>query len=290
MSTIATLLVLGVGTGAVYALFALGYAAVYNVLGLMNLAHGDVLMIATFACLGVWEATGSAVLAVLSGLAIGAAAGAIIDEAAFRPLRYTGDALAPLVTSLGAALILRNVAQSGFGSADRSFPDLLPGGDLRLAGAGLPVAALVGLVAAAGVAFGAQRFLTRTRPGAVVTAVAEDLTAARLAGLPVALAVVSVYALAGVIAGAGGILYASTFGTLKLSLGWSATVIAFSAAVIGARASLLGAVGGGLGLGLATTFLAYALPSGYREAVSFALLAGVLIAWPDRRGAPRPAS
>jgi len=285
MSTIATLLVLSLGTGAVYAVFALGYAAVYNVLGLMNLAHGDVLMIATFTCLGVWEATGNPALAVLAGMGIGAVIASVVDQTAFRPLRFTGDALAPLVTSLGAALILRNVVASSFGAADRSFPDLLPGGELRLAGAGVPVAALLAIAAAVAVACGAQRFLAHTRPGAVVTAVAEDLTAARLVGLPVAATVVSVYAIAGVIASAGGILYASTFGTLKLSLGWSATVIAFSAAVIGSRASLVGAVAGGLGLGLATTFLAYGLPSGYREAMSFGLLACVLVVWPDRRRA-----
>ncbi len=285
MSTIATLAVLGLGTGAVYAVFALGYAAVYDVLGLMNLAHGDVLMVATFACLGVWEATASPALAVLAGMAVGAVAGAVVDQTAFRPLRFTGDALAPLVTSLGAALVLRNLTQWRFGAADRAFPDLLPGGELRLAGAGLPVAAPLAIAAAVAVALAGQRFLVRTRPGLIVTAVAEDLTAARLVGLPVALAVASVYAIAGVIAGAGGILYAATFETLKLSLGWSATVIAFSAAVIGARASLVGAVAGGLGLGLATTFLSYGLPSGYREAVSFTVLACVLVAWPDRRSA-----
>ncbi|MDQ6927287.1 MAG: branched-chain amino acid ABC transporter permease [Actinomycetota bacterium] len=265
-------------------MFAVGYAVVYDVLGLMNLAHGDILMIATFVCLGTWEATDSPVIAVVAGLAVGAIAGSIVDQVAYRPLRYTGDTLAPLVASLGAALLLRNIAQSTFGVEDRAFPDLLPGGEIRLAGAGLPVAAVIGLVAAVGVAIGAQRLLARTRAGAVVMAVAQDLTAARLVGLPVGLAVLAVYAVAGSIAGLGGILYASTFGALKLSLGWSATVIAFTAAVIGGRGSLVGAALGGLALGIATTFLAYALPGGYRDAVAFVVLAGVLVIWPDRRG------
>jgi branched-subunit amino acid ABC-type transport system permease component len=98
------------------------------------------------------------------------------------------------------------------------------------------------------------------------------------------LAVVAVYAIAGAVAAVGGILYASTFGALKLSLGWSATVIAFTAAVIGGRASVVGAVLGGLALGVGTTFLLYFLPSGYRDAVAFVLLAMALLALP-----PRPA-
>ena len=273
---------IGTGTGAVYALFALGYAVVYDVLGLMNLAHGDVLMIATFVCLGTWEATGSAVLAVLAGVGVGALAGSVVDQVAYRPLRYTGDALAPLVASLGAALILRNLAQAWFGPEDRAFPDLLPGGEIRLAGAGLPVAAVLALLLGIGLAVGAQRALVRTRAGAVLTAVAQDLTAARLVGLPVGLTILAVYATAGAMGAVGGILYASTFGALKLSLGWSATVTAFSAAVLGGRGSLVGAAGGGLGLGIGTTFLAYVLPSGYRDAVAFVVLAGVLLLAPDR--------
>lgn len=282
MSTFATLVVLGIGTGAVYALFALGYALVYDVLGLMNLAHGDILMIATFVCLGTWEATGSPPLAVAAGLAVGAVAGSVVDQVAYRPLRYTGDAVAPLVAALGAALVLRNLAQTAFGPEDRSFPDMLPAGRLRLAGAELSVAALLALGGGLVIAVVARHLLAHTRAGAVVVAVAQDLTAARLVGLPVWTAVVVVYALAGAVAAIGGILYASTFGVLKLSFGWSATVIAFTAAVIGGRGSLLGAVVGGLALGVGTTFLVYFLPSGYREAIAFLLLAVVLVVRQDR--------
>jgi branched-chain amino acid transport system permease protein len=282
MSTVATLLVIGVATGAAYALFALGYALVYDVLGLMNLAHGDILMIATFVCLGTFEATGSAVVAVAAGLAVGAVAGAVVDQVAYRPLRDTGDAVAPLVAALGAALLLRNLAQRAFGARDRGFPDLLPGGELHIAGTELPVAAVAALAGGVGLALLARRLLLHTRAGTVVVAVAQDLTAARLTGLPVWLAVVAVYAVAGAVAAVGGILYASTFGALKLSIGWSATVIAFTAAVIGGRNSLVGAVVGGLALGVGTTFLLYFLPSGYREAMAFALLAVVLLARPER--------
>ncbi len=277
MSTVVTLLVIGIATGAAYALFALGYSLVYDVLGLMNLAHGDILMIATFVCLGTFEATGSAALALLAGLAVGAVAGTVVDQVAFRPLRDTGDAVAPLVAALGAALVLRNVAQSAFGARDRAFPDLLPSGGLRVADAQLPLAAVVALVAGVGLAVLAHRLLRRTRAGAVVVAVSEDVTAARLVGLPVWLAVAAVYAVAGSVAAIGGILYASTFGALKLSLGWTATVIAFTAAVIGGRGSPLGAVLGGLALGIGSTFLVYFLPSGYREAIAFGLLATVLL-------------
>jgi len=282
VSTLTTLLVLGVATGVAWGLFALGYALVYDVLGMLNLAHGDILMLATFVCLGTYDAVGSAVLAVAAGLAVGGIAGALVEQVAYRPLRYGADAVAPLVSALGAALVLRNLAQASFGPADRRFPDLLPGGSLHLAEGGVPVASLVALVLALVAAVVARRALTGTRPGAIVSAVAQDVVAARLVGLPVWIAVASVYAFAGVVAAIGGVLYASTFGIIKLSIGWNATVVAFTAAIIGGRGSLVGAVLGGVGLGVVTTLLTYVVPSGYREAVTFILLAALIVAAPAR--------
>lgn len=280
-----TLVVLGVSSGASYALFALGYALVYDVLGLMNLAHGDVLMIATFAALAAWEATGAPVVAIGVGVVVGAMAGSVVDQVAYRPLRHTADSVAPLVAALGAALVLRNLAADWFGTADRRFPAIVPAGGPRLGDAVLPVAAVLAVVAAAATAVGVRWLLEHTRAGGAVLAVAQDLTAARLIGIPVWAAVLATYAAAGAVAAVGGVLYASTFSTIRLSLGWTATVIAFTAAVLGGTGSLLGAVAGGLALGVAESFLAYLLPSGYRDAIAFGLLAAVLVARPPRGAA-----
>jgi branched-chain amino acid transport system permease protein len=144
------------------------------------------------------------------------------------------------------------------------------------------VASILALAASIVAAYAARHALTHTPAGAVVSAVAQDLVAARLVGLPVWVAVLAVYAFAGAVAAVGGILYASTFGIIKLSIGWTATVVAFTAAIIGGRHSLVGAVVGGLALGIATTFLAYVLPSGYRDAIVFLLLAVVIVVRPGR--------
>jgi len=277
-----TLLVLGVSSGASFALFALGYALVYDVLGLMNLAHGDVLMIATFASLATWEATGAPVLALGAGVAVGAVAGSVVDQVAYRPLRHTADAVAPLVAALGAALVLRNLAADWFGTADRRFPAIIPASGPRLGDAVLPVAAVAAIVVSGAMALAVRWLLEHTRAGGAVLAVAQDLTAARLIGIPVWAAVLATYALAGAVAAVGGVLYASTFSTIRLSLGWTATVIAFTAAVLGGTGSLVGAVAGGLALGIVESFLSYLLPSGYRDAIAFGLLAAVLVARPPR--------
>ncbi|MEO7555996.1 MAG: branched-chain amino acid ABC transporter permease [Acidimicrobiales bacterium] len=287
LHTFLTLLGFGLTTGAAYGLFALGYSLVYGVLGTMNLAHGDVLMFASFVALGASEAGAPPALAVLAGMATGAVAGAIVDQVAYRPLRHTGDSLAPLVAALGAALILRNLAASAFGVDDRGFPELLGGTHVHLGAAGIPTAALISVPACLLVALGARRFLDRTRYGAMVQAVSQDLTAARLVGIPVWAAVLAVYALSGVVAALGGILYASTFSSLTLSLGWTATVVAFTAAVLGGTTSLPGAVVGGLVLGVANSYLAYLLPSGYRDAIVFFVLAAVLVVRPPASLAPR---
>ena len=289
--TFLTLLGLGVVTGASYGLFGLGYALVYGVLGVMNLAYGDVLMISTFACLGVYEASGHAVGAVVAALGLGAVAAGVVDQVAYRPLRFTGDAVAPLVASLGAALVLRNLTSTWFGYENRSFPRLLGVAGPELGTVRLPLPALVAIPGCVAFALGVRRFLDRTRPGSAVLAVAQDLTAARLVGVPVWAAVLGVHAVSGLVAALGGLLYASTFTGLKLSLGWTATVVAFTAAVLGGSTSVLGAAGGGLALGMVHVFLSYAVPGGYREGVAFAVLAAVLVIRPPSETASsRPAT
>jgi branched-chain amino acid transport system permease protein len=290
-ATLLSLLAIAVSSGAAYALFALGYSLVYSVLGLMNMAHGDVMMTATYLSLAAWEVTRSVPLAIGAGLVGGAAVGAAVDQVAYRPLRFTGDTIAPLVTGLGAAFLLRNAITSAFGPLDRDYPSLIPAGSVKAGTTMIPVGSFVIIAAALLAACGIRLLLERTRAGWVVQAISQDVTAARLTGLPVGSALLATYAVAGAAAAIGGILYSSAFGTLNDQMGWNATTIAFTAAVLGGLGSLRGSVLGGLALGVADTFVAYLLPDEYEQAVSFGLLVLVLLIRParDRRPLSVPA-
>lgn len=272
-------LLIGLSLGVSYAFFALGYSLVYSVLGLMNLAHGDVLVLGAFASFGLWTAGAAPAVAIIGGVLAAAVAGAIVEETVYRPLRFAADAVLPLVAGLGAALIIRN-AITATTDGGSNFPALFPEAGITLEGVTLSFAALVALAGAVLLAFGLERFLRTTRYGWTVQAVAQDITAARLIGIPVWAVVLGIYAIAGAVGALGGILYASIIGTLKVSLGFAATVQAFTAAIIGGITSLRGAVLGGLVLGVVHSFVAYNLPGTYRDAITFLLLIVVLLFLP----------
>lgn len=275
-----SVLLIGLSLGASYALFALGYSLVYSVLGSMNLAHGDVLVAGTYVTLVTAVAGVPAPLAVAAGVVAAAVTGAAVDLLAYRPLRFARDPVLPLVAGLGAALILRNLITEAEGTNEATFPSLLPEAGITANGVTLSFAALGALALAVGIAVLVERFLSRTRAGWATQAVAQDLAAARLVGVPVSGVILGVYAAAGAVGALGGILYASTLTTLKVSLGFAATVQAFTAAVIGGITSLRGAVVGGVALGLIHAFTAYYLDSSYRDVATFLILIAVLVVAP----------
>jgi len=113
-------LVIGITTGAIYALIALGYTMVYGIIELVNFAHGDVFMIGTFVCvtiLGAFGITNSSsppagfalvgvlLVTLLGSMLFCAVLGVVIERVAYRPLR-NAPRLAPLISAIGVSLIL----------------------------------------------------------------------------------------------------------------------------------------------------------------------------------------
>ena len=109
----------GLVLGSVYALVALGYTMVYGILGLINFAHGEVVMIGAMIALTVMTAlAGSTVglpvaliiaLAIAAAIAVCMALASSIERVAYRPLR-NAPRLAPLITAIGMSILLQNVA------------------------------------------------------------------------------------------------------------------------------------------------------------------------------------
>jgi branched-chain amino acid transport system permease protein len=278
---LATVLLIGIGLGACYALFALGFSLVYTTLGTMNFAHGEILLAGVYVVVVTATAGLPVPVAIAVGLLASAAVGVLVERFAFRPLRYSGDLVLPLVAGLGAALIVRNAIVNEWGPARSAFPDLLPEGGITHAGATLSFAAIGALALAFGLAVLIERGLKRMRFGWAVQAVAQDVTAARLAGLPVSLIVATAYGIAGAIGTAGAVLFVNTLGTLQVAYGFTATIMAFTAAVIGGITSLRGAVVGGVILGLVQAVSSYYVGGAYREATTFVVLIVILMVLPQ---------
>lgn len=271
----------GLGLGAIYALFALGYSLVYSILGLMNLSHGDVFMLGTFIGFGFLEAGASPLIAVAVGVMAGGLLATTVDQTAYRPLRATGDNLGPLIAALGVALIFRNIATASFGVRTKFFPPLVGEGNVTILGSPVSIVPLISLALAAAFIVAFNAFLQRARWGWAIQAAAQDLPTARLMGVPVTRTVALVYFLAGAMGVLGGVLYASVFSVLFIGMGWIGTLKAFTAAILGGIGNLYGAVLGGLMLGLMESLSSVYISSQYRDAISFGIVILVFLLRPQ---------
>src|SRR5438445_13295096 len=135
MALLLQLLVVGLATGAVYALIALGYTMVYGIIELINFAHGDIFMIGTFvsisllALLGINAEShptgltlfGVMLIACVGSMLVCATLGVVIERIAYRPLR-NAPRLAPLISAIGVSLILQDVGKLWKGITDIPFP------------------------------------------------------------------------------------------------------------------------------------------------------------------------
>ena len=132
----------GLVQGSIYALVALGYTMVYGIMGLINFAHGEVVMIGTLVCIsvaGLLIKAGIPVwLAGINGLGaamlVCMALGWSLERIAYRPLR-NAPRLTPLITAIGMSIVLQNVAMIVWGRNYLTFPHLLPKVNFEFAGA-----------------------------------------------------------------------------------------------------------------------------------------------------------
>src|SRR5512147_2980011 len=132
MDTFIQQLINGLVLGSIYALVALGYTMVYGIMGLINFAHGEVVMMGALSALAVMKplaATGlPGPLVFVIALAVAAIVcmilGFTIERVAYRPLR-NAPRLAPLITAIGVSLLLQNLGVLVFGANPRPFPNIV---------------------------------------------------------------------------------------------------------------------------------------------------------------------
>jgi branched-chain amino acid transport system permease protein len=289
-------LIFGVALGSIYALIALGYSLVYGILLMINFAHGEVFMMGAFVSYFVAQSLDSAglldsspVLSILILLLVASAASmavaVLLERVAYRPLR-NAPRLVPLITAIGASLFLQYTAASFFGSNSKGYPTIaaLDGTWTIL---GIPIAKTLALtiVAAVVMLVGLTFFISRTRTGRAMRAVAEDKEIASLMGINVNRVIVTTFAVGGILAGVAGVMFALVFGIVQYNMGFIPGIKAFTAAVLGGIGSVTGAALGGLILGVVESVAPFLLlagihvpaPNQLRDVVAFSILVLVLI-------------
>ena len=304
METVAQQIIIGLTNGMVFALIALGYTMVYGILELINFAHGDLFMLASFLALtlvglfGLTDASGLGLglgLVGVIGLCVVFAGGLnfAVDRLVYKPLRGAPK-LAPLVSAIGVSFIFMNLGlfwgglpMDVFGggasaAAPKSFPSLLP--DTNLLGDGqlrLTVKDLVVIVSSMAVMAGLFLFVTRTRLGKAMRATAQNPTAARLMGIDVDRVIGATFAMGGGLAGFASVIYALYINTINFQMGYQNGLYAFTAAVLGGIGNIPGAVLGGLVIGLVRAFSDQYIGAQWQPAVLFGMLIVILVFRPQ---------
>jgi branched-chain amino acid transport system permease protein len=174
--------------GGVYALFALGFTLTFGVLNVVNLAHGALFMLGAYAALHATVALGMPLAgALLTAVAVSAAAGWMLDRLILAPLRARhAPHLAPMIATIGAAITLTSVIEGHFGAENLRFPPGTLGADsIALGGVRVTVLELQIMILALALMIGLFWALKKTLSGRALRAVAESPKAAALMGINV---------------------------------------------------------------------------------------------------------
>ncbi|HYF27509.1 MAG TPA: branched-chain amino acid ABC transporter permease [Baekduia sp.] len=283
----------GLSNGTIWALIALGYTLVYGIIELINFAHGEVFMIGSFVAVSIWQTfevdSTSSVLVIIGSMFVGIAAAMLvsgslntmIERVGYRPLR-AAPRLAPLITAIGMSFILQNVGLLWRGTPDSS-PDLIRSQEevFTLLDVAVVRSDVFAVAITIPLLLALLWFVGSTRYGKAMRATAQDPDAARLMGIDVDRTISLTFLLGGLLAGAAGMIYALYNGTVQFNQGFTAGLIAFTAAVMGGIGNLTGAVAGGLIIGVIQAMSDTHAGQRWTPAIVFAILILIMVFRPQ---------
>ncbi|WP_121240282.1 branched-chain amino acid ABC transporter permease [Sulfurisoma sediminicola] len=286
----------GLTLGSIYALVALGYTMVYGIMGLINFAHGEVVMIGALTALATAKALLAAgvppplvlLLALLVATLVCMALGAAIERVAYRPLR-NAPRLAPLITAIGVSIVLQQVAMLVWGRNYHSVPQLLPAGSYEILGAQITEVQLIIMAVAASTMLGLMQLVNRTRLGRAMRATSESPAIAALMGVDANRIIMLTFVIGSGLGALAGVMVSANYGIAHYHMGFLLGLKAFTAAVLGGIGNLAGAMVGGLLLGIIEALGAGyigdltggVLGSNYQDVFAFFVLIVVLIFRPS---------
>jgi branched-chain amino acid transport system permease protein len=251
-----TPVVMGLLLGGLYALIALGLSMVFGVMKLINLAHGDIVILGSYIAYALMSYLG---LDPVLSLIIGIPAMFILGFGIQKYLmgRSFGiSAEAPLIIAFGISLVIQNGNQTMWTPLSRGLNTSYSLLSFHLGQLQFPLSYLLDFIAGILVMIGLREFLTRTYLGKAITAASQDKKAAQLMGINTHRVYGYAFAIAAVSAAVAGVFFGMTFPFTPTS-GISLLTIAFGTVIIGGLGSMLGTFIGGVILGIVQTVGGY---------------------------------
>ena len=272
----------GIATGGIFASLALALVLIYNAMGLVNFAQGEMAMLATFVAYALVNRGMSYWIAFPVTLVLAFGGGIVAQRLVIKPVERA-PILTLVIITLGLAALVNGLAGFIWGYVPRSFPSPFSSDSVDLAGVFVGYRDL-GVIAVSGVVLlVVYLLLQHTTVGLTLRAAAHHPEASRLLGVHVSWMLALGWGLASAVGAASGMMVAPVL-LLEPNMMQSIIIYAFAAAVLGGIESPLGAVVGGLIVGLTINLAGAYLPfvgGDLQLAVGLAIIVGVLLLKPN---------
>ena len=270
----------GLVVGSTYAVVAIGFALVFTVMRVVNLAHPDIMMLATFLVIGMTTAFSDNLFVVVpSVLVAGMLAGLLIERGILRQLR--GRALLmPMIGTAGVSALLQN-GMAGFVGADpRAFPTLIPQQTLSVGTLALSLAQVVTITVAALMMIIVSFYVRGTSWGRATRALGENADVAAAFGVDVNRVAQITVALSTAMAALAGLTLGSLYQITTPYIAMTYTLKSSICMLVAGNRQIEGVIVVGLLLGIVESLVTAYLTSSLRDAVAFGVLIVVLYVRP----------
>jgi branched-chain amino acid transport system permease protein len=277
-------LINGITLGSIYAIVALGFTLVFGVLGIINMAHGEIFMFGAFIGVIVTSTfKGPLWLAFAAAVLVTGIMGYLLERFALRPLRNKQGVshLAPLISTIGVSILLENLSHHLFGAGNHPFNNTFAEISFQIGSITVYLVQIVIFMISIILMYTLSYWLGKTKAGKALRATAENLETASLLGVDTKKTITMTVIIASAMGGIAGILVGMAFNSVTPQMGLSIGLKGLAIIILGGMGNVKGAMAGGLILGLAETFVVVYGDSGYRDAIAFAAIIVILLVRPQ---------
>nr|WP_276531983.1 branched-chain amino acid ABC transporter permease [Brevibacillus invocatus] len=276
-------LVNGLTVGSTYSLIALGYTLIFGVLGIINMAHGQVFIFGSFVGLILMTSFDMPIaVAFIASIVVSGILGLILEFTAMRPLRKKNvPHLASLISTIGFATLLEEGMHKLFGADSRAFPDTVGSTSFQLGAVQIRAVDLIILGISIILMVVLHFWINKTKAGKAIRATAENTETASVLGINTNVVIVTTVVLASSLGGIAGMLIGMTYSALIPTMGMTLGFKGLAVLILGGVGSIPGAMICGLILGVIEVFTVAYGASSYRDAVAFGLIILILLIRPQ---------
>ncbi len=274
-------IVTGILLGGLYSMIGIGMSLVFGIMGLTNLAHGDLMILGTYISLVMTRALGcNLIVSVIVSVIVMCVLGFVIQQFLVNKVMDKGEAPALLVT-FGLSIFLSNLMLKIFSADNQSINNALSSKNIITTDVlSISASYLTSFIIACVIIIGLSLVMQKTNFGRAIRATSDDTMAAELMGVNTKLAYAAAMVICMGITAVAGTLVGSTF-VFYPSSGTQYLIIAFGVVVIGGMGSLFGTLIGGIVLGVAQIVGGYVFGSGVQMLIAYIVLLVILALRPN---------